>query len=210
MKDIKEIRNVYCVGRNYKLHAAELGNEVPTEPLIFLKPTHALAWMNNTEIVLPKNNGEIHYEAEFVMHIGNDYVDGASVEDLVDFITLGIDFTLRDLQSQIKSKGVPWLPAKGFKNSGLIGEFIAFDEINKVETIEFTLEKNEQIVQVGKLTDMIFSLQEILDYVGKNFGLGKGDLIYTGTPAGVGKVSDGDQLELKLWKRTVGTCTVRF
>lgn len=206
----KEICNVYCVGRNYKLHAAELGNEVPSEPLIFLKPTHAITAMNGQEVILPKDKGEIHYEAELVLQIGHDYERGKTVEQLVENITLGIDFTMRDLQSQIKSKGVPWLPAKGFKNSGLVGKFVPLNEITNVNNIEFTLEKNGQIVQHGFVSDMIFSLQEIIDFIGEKFGLGKGDLIYTGTPAGVGKVNDGDVLELKLSDQILGKCIVRF
>lgn len=211
MNNLKmEIRNVYCVGRNYKLHAAELGNEVPSEPLIFLKPTHAITQMNNQEIVLPRDKGEIHYEAELVLYIGSEYEKGKTVEQLVDSITLGIDFTMRDLQSQIKSKGVPWLPAKGFKNSGLIGTYVPLSEMININGIEFYLDRNGQLVQHGKVSDMIFSLQEIIDYIAEHFGLGVGDLIYTGTPAGVGKVEDGDILELKLLDRIVGKCTVRF
>ncbi|HBI05327.1 MAG TPA: fumarylacetoacetate hydrolase [Paenibacillaceae bacterium] len=190
------IGNVYCVGRNYGLHAAELGNGVPEKPMIFTKPTHSLVPMEGQIINVPGDMGDLHYEGELVLHIGKSYEKGRAVDQLVDKMALGIDFTLRDVQNQIKKNGHPWLPAKGFLNSAPITEFHAFPGLEEVKKREFTLEKNEKEVQRGNIQDMIFDLQAIVDFIGLHYGLGAGDLIYTGTPAGVGKVLNGDSLEL--------------
>jgi len=196
MQMLHSIRNVYCVGRNYRLHAAELGNSVPEEPMIFTKPTHSLVSMVGQTIYVPGHLGALHYEGELVLHIGRSYEEGLTVDQLVDQMALGIDFTLRDLQNEIKQKGYPWLPAKGFLNSAPITAFHAFPGWEEVKKKEFTLEKNGQEVQRGNIQDMIFDLQTLVDFIGLHYGLGAGDLIFTGTPAGVGKVCDGDQLEL--------------
>lgn len=190
------IGNVYCVGRNYGLHAAELGNSIPEKPMIFAKPTHSLVSMEGQTIHVPGSVGDLHYEGEFVLHIGRSYETGLGVEQLVDQMALGIDFTLRDLQNEIKKNGHPWLPAKGFLNSAPITEFHAFPGLEEVKKRDFTLEKNGEEVQRGNIQDMIFDLQAIVDFIGLHYGLGAGDLIYTGTPAGVGKVLNGDHLEL--------------
>lgn len=198
------IANVYCVGRNYKLHAAELGNSIPTKPMFFMKPNHALVEMNGDEIQLPSDQGSIHYEAELVIHISKCYHKGSSVEDIVNYIGLGIDFTLRDLQSTLKAEGLPWLAAKGFRNSALISSFIPLSSLPSIQHLEFTLQKNGECVQYGRVEDMIFSLQEIIDFCGEHYGLGAGDVIFTGTPAGVGALADGDYLVLKMGDTTLG------
>ncbi|MGN7384782.1 fumarylacetoacetate hydrolase family protein [Paenibacillus sp. SAFN-117] len=192
----EQIRNVYCVGRNYRLHAAELGNAVPDKPMLFMKPSHALVPMDGRTIGLPSGVGEIHYEAELVIHIGRSYEPGISVDELVDKMALGIDFTLRDVQTALKAKGQPWLPAKGFLQSAPIGPFRTFPGITRAGEGTFHLRKNGQMVQSGQPRDMIFDLQEIVDFCAEHYGIGPGDLIFTGTPEGVGAVADGDRLQL--------------
>ncbi|GAX89359.1 fumarylacetoacetate hydrolase family protein [Effusibacillus lacus] len=207
---VEMVRNIYCVGRNYVLHAEELGNEVPKSPMIFSKPTHALVQTNGQEIALPGNRGEVHYEAEFVIHIGRDYEPGLQVKDLVNRMALGIDFTLRDVQSELKKKGHPWLLAKGFPNSAIVTEFLTFPGLEACRSTDFSLIRNGEQVQRGNIKDMLFDLQTIIEFIAANFGLGAGDMIYTGTPAGVGPVADGDNLRLVWGEDTLGECTIRL
>ncbi|MEC0230231.1 fumarylacetoacetate hydrolase family protein [Paenibacillus alba] len=203
------IRNIYCVGRNYRAHAAELGNDVPDQPMIFTKPTHALAAMQEGELALPADQGEIHYEAELVLHIAKPYTAGIQVDELVDKYALGIDFTLRDVQNVIKKKGQPWLPAKGFLNSAAISAFRPFPGTAKLTETNFQLRQNGGMVQNGNISNMIFDLQTIVDYIAKHYGLGAGDIIYTGTPEGVGPVRDGDRLELIWGEEVFAAATIR-
>ncbi|MDR6722529.1 2-keto-4-pentenoate hydratase/2-oxohepta-3-ene-1,7-dioic acid hydratase in catechol pathway [Paenibacillus amylolyticus] len=205
---LTNIRNVYCVGRNYKLHAEELGNAVPDEPMIFMKPSHAVVPLNGEAIALPSTQGEVHYEAELVIRIGQNYQPGISIVNLVDAYAFGIDFTLRDVQSVIKKKGHPWTAAKGFKNSAPITEFQAFTDVDSLQKADFTLNKNGEEVQRGNIRNMIFDLQTIVDYVGQHYGLGEGDIIFTGTPEGVGSTVAGDVLELTWNGESVSQCTI--
>lgn len=207
---VHTIRNIYCVGRNYGLHAAELGNDVPDEPMIFIKPTHALAPLDGGELALPGDRGELHYETELVIRIGRDYAPGVQVDELADGMALGIDFTLRDVQSVIKKKGQPWLPAKGFLNSAPLGPFKPFPGVAALKAQEFVLKKNGAEAQRGNVNDMIFDLQTIVDYIARHYGLGAGDIIYTGTPAGVASVSDGDLLELFWGGERFGSAVIRL
>lgn len=206
MKSI--VRNVYCVGRNYRLHTEELGNDVPAEPMIFLKPSHAVVPMDGAALILTGGKGEIHYEAELVLRMARPYIPGISVDELVDVMALGIDFTLRDVQSVLKKKGHPWTAAKGFRNSAPLTPYTAFPGTEEIGLISFELIKNGETVQRGNTQDMIFPLQEIVDYIGEHYGLDEGDLIFTGTPAGVGPVEDGDQLTLRLGEQILGSCTI--
>lgn len=202
------IRNVYCVGRNYRLHAEELGNEVPTSPMIFLKPSHAAVPFSTDSLVLAANQGEIHYEAELVVRIGRDYERGLSAEQLVDGVALGIDFTLRDVQSVLKKKGHPWTAAKGFKNSAPVTDFLPFPGDQGWLDNEFALLKNDQQVQLGSTRNMIFSLETIIEHIGETYGLSAGDIIFTGTPEGVGPVVAGDTFELIYAGQSLGTCRI--
>lgn len=204
----KDIRNIYCIGRNYRLHAAELGNEVPDMPMVFMKPTHALVPMNGQAIPLPGDRGEIHYEAELVLQIARAYENGMRVDDLVERMALGIDFTLRDVQSELKKKGQPWLPAKGFLRSAPITDFITFPGTEAVGANDFSLVKNGREVQRGNCREMIFNLQQMIDFCAHHYGLGAGDILYTGTPAGVGPVADGDKLELLWGEDILGSCSI--
>ncbi|EJL20780.1 fumarylacetoacetate hydrolase family protein [Brevibacillus sp. BC25] len=201
---MESVKNIYCIGRNYRLHAAELGNDVPTRPMIFDKPTHALAMANGEAVELPASRGELHYETELVIHIARPYEAGATLDDMIDKIALGIDFTLRDVQSELKKAGHPWLLAKGFKNSAILTSFHPFPGIHELHQTDFSLLKNGEQVQRGNLRDVIFDLETIIAYISEHLGLDQGDVIYTGTPAGVGPVTDGDVLTLKWGEETWG------
>lgn len=208
MSESVNVKNLYCVGRNYKLHAEELGNQLPTEPLIFLKPSHAAVPLDKQIIHLPTNAGMVHYEGELVLHIGRDYAPGMTVEDLVDTIGLGLDFTLRDIQDNLKKKGLPWTAAKGFKNAAPVTPFFAFPGMETLEATDFTVVKNGEEVQRGNVKSMIFSLQTVIDYIALHYGLGKDDVIFTGTPAGVGPAVSGDSFELRWGGKTLGQCLI--
>lgn len=205
-----DIRNIYCIGRNYRLHALELGNEVPEEPLVFMKPSHAVVPMNGGVVELPGDAGEVHFELEIVLRIGGSYVPGADTERLIDEIALGLDLTLRDVQSKLKAKGQPWLPAKGFKSSAPLGEWLPYSGEAALAETEFVLLRNGEAAQRGRAADMLFNVTELIHYLGRHYGLDAGDIIYTGTPAGVAALRDGDKLQA-LWEdKEVGSCTIKL
>jgi len=153
--------------------------------------------------------GEIHYETELVLHVSQAYRKGLGVAELVNAVALGLDFTLRDVQRELKQKGYPWLKAKGFLGSAAVTRFCPFSRLNELEQNEFSLAKNGKEVQRGSVREMIFSLQQIVDFCGSHFGLGSGDIIFTGTPAGVGPVADGDVLQLSWGENVVGVCRMQ-
>lgn len=202
------VNNVYCVGRNYRLHAAELGNAVPDEPMIFLKPSHAVVPLDGSRLTMPQGRGTVHFEGEIVIQAAKDYTPGMKVDELIEIMALGIDFTLRDVQSVIKEKGHPWTAAKGFKNSAPLTPYITFPGNDRLLQTDFTVLKNGEEVQRGNANDMIFSLQNIIDYIGHHYGLGQGDLIFTGTPAGVGPAVSGDVFELFWGDVRLGRCEI--
>lgn len=204
-----QVRNVYCIGRNYALHAKELGNEVPKEPMVFLKPTHAVVPFAG-KLVLPGNQGEVHHEAEIVLRVSRRYEPGAAVEDLVDAMTLGLDLTLRDVQSELKRNGHPWLAAKGFPRSAPICGWVPFPGEAAAAAGEFELGVGGKTVQRGCAKDLIFPFGRLLRHLGETFGLDAGDIIFTGTPAGVGPLRDGDTLELRWNGVPLGSCTVEL
>ncbi|CAM4430947.1 fumarylacetoacetate hydrolase family protein [Paenibacillus alkaliterrae] len=208
--DAHAIRNIYCIGRNYRLHALELGNEVPDEPLVFTKPSHAVVPMNGNIIELPGHVGEVHFELEIVLRIGGTYEPGADADQLIDGMALGLDLTLRDVQSKLKAKGQPWLAAKGFKNSAPLGKWLPFPGAAALAETEFVLMRGGEAVQRAEASDMLFNVSELVHYVGKHYGLGPGDIIYTGTPAGVAALQDGDQLQALWAEEIVGSCTVQL
>lgn len=203
-----EIRNVYCVGRNYKLHAEELGNDIPTEPMIFLKPSHAVVPLDGATLKLPQGKGDIHFEAELVVAVGRNYELGMSVDTCLNAFAFGIDFTLRDVQSALKEKGHPWTAAKGFKSAAPVTPFLPLKNLGILEQQDFSLLKNGQEVQRGHIRDMIFSIKDIVEYIVTHYGLGEGDIIFTGTPAGVGPVTSGDRFELFWGSDRQGSCTI--
>lgn len=160
--------------------------------------------------MLPGGKGEIHYEAELVIRIGSGYEPGKKAEDLIESVALGIDYTLREVQNKLKEKGHPWLEAKGFLGSAGLTDFHVFEGIHKLTDETFSLQINEKTVQKGNVADMIFGLDAIVSYIGTHFGLNEGDIIYTGTPAGVGTVRHGDELALLWGEQLWGTCTLHL
>lgn len=195
---METIKNIYCVGRNYRAHAKELNNPVPTSPFLFSKPTHAVVEANGEVISLPRDQGSVHYETELVLRIGKSYKKGMTVDEIVDGLAIGLDLTLRDVQDVLKEKRYPWLLAKGFPNSAVLSKFIDFPGEEACKKTNFSLLKNGLQVQEGNIQSLIFDFQTLIDFCGKHFGLGNGDIIFTGTPEGVGPLANGDQLTL-LW-----------
>jgi len=186
---------IFCIGRNYAEHASELGNEVPDEPVIFMKPDTALL-KNNKPFYYPDFSNNIHFECELVLKIGKNAkrIQKGFELDYIKEIGLGIDFTARDIQEKCKEKRISWEIAKAFDSSAVIGEFYDF-ALFKDGNIHFELYKNEEPVQKGDSDLMIFDFAAIIQHVSKYFSLKMGDLIFTGTPKGVGPVSIGDQLK---------------
>ncbi len=187
---------IICIGRNYVEHAKELGNEVPDEPVIFMKPKSAVL-QSHTPFYYPEFTNELHYECELVLRISKNgkYVQERHASNYYNGITVGIDFTARDIQDECKKKGLPWEKAKAFDNSAAVGTFKDITpDLNK-KNIHFTFSKNGEVVQQGDSGKMIFSFDSIIAHVSKYFSLNIGDLIFTGTPAGVGECVVGDQLE---------------
>ncbi len=187
---------ILAVGRNYSEHAKELNNPVPTEPVVFLKPDTAIL-REGKPFYHPDFSNDIHYEVELVLKIKKEgkHIDEKFAMGYIESIGIGIDFTARDIQEKCKQKGLPWEIAKGFDHSAPIGNFIPLSEIKDLKNISFSLTKNSIIVQQGNSGDMIFSFEQIISYLSKRFTLKKGDLIFTGTPAGVGKITIGDHYE---------------
>lgn len=187
---------IICVGRNYAKHAAELGNEAPTQPVIFLKPDTALL-RAPADFYYPDFTSDLHYECELVVKISRagKYIKEEFAYKYYQEIGLGIDFTARDLQGQLKKEGLPWELSKAFDQSAIVGRFKSVSESVNNKPIAFALRKNGQEVQRGVSTDMIFSIDRIISFVSEYFTLKVGDLIFTGTPEGVGAVSKGDLLE---------------
>ena len=187
---------IFCVGRNYADHAKELGNAVPEEPVIFMKPKSALM-QSNAPFYYPEFSNELHYEAEVVLKVCKNgrYVEEANAPDYYDAFTIGIDFTARDLQAELKKKGLPWENAKAWDNSAIIGKWVPFTPSLRNQPINFSLQKNKETVQVGNTANMIFSFNFIVHHISQYFSVNIGDLIYTGTPAGVGECVTDDVLE---------------
>ncbi len=204
------VRNIYCVGRNYVEHIKELQNKIPDQPVIFNKPTHAIVMANGSQIQLPNDQGDVHYEAELVIKMGADYSPGNKVDQLVDEMAIGLDLTLRDVQQKLKDQGYPWLLSKGFRNSAIISKFIRFPGVEPCKKENFSLLINNEVVQEGNINQMIFSLEKLLHFIGNNLGLKKGDIIFTGTPSGVGPLKNNDQLVLKWGKEELGNCVIKL
>ncbi len=186
---------IICIGRNYIDHVKELNNELPTEPIFFLKPDSAIL-KNNQDFFLPAFSENIHYEVELVIRIDRlgKYIKECFANRYYTEIGLGIDFTARDLQDKMKAKGLPWEIAKAFDQSAVISNFIPLTEFNDFNEITFSLLKNGRTVQEGKPSDMIFTVNHIISYISKFLTLKIGDLIFTGSPSGVGRIDIGDQL----------------
>jgi 2-keto-4-pentenoate hydratase/2-oxohepta-3-ene-1,7-dioic acid hydratase in catechol pathway len=177
---------IFCIGRNYAEHAKELGNAVPDEPVIFIKPKTALL-QGSAPFYYPQFSNELHYEAELVLHIckNGKYISTKNASKYYNKITVGIDFTARDIQNQLKAKGLPWEKAKAWDGSACIGKWKDINTVKK--PINFSLNLNGTQVQKGNSADMIFSFDKIVAHISEYFSLNIGDLIFTGTPAGVGE-----------------------
>ncbi len=186
---------IIAIGRNYVEHAKELNNPLPEEPVFFLKPDSALL-PNRKPFFYPNFSSEIHYEVELVVKISRvgRHIEKRFAHRYYDEIGVGIDFTARDIQRQCKAKGLPWEKAKAFDASAPLGKFMTKNHFRDVQDIDFFLEKNDEIVQQGNSKNMIFSIDSIIEYLSQFFTLKMGDLIYTGTPQGVGQVAVGDNL----------------
>jgi acylpyruvate hydrolase len=191
---------IICVGRNYAAHARELNNAVEEEPVIFMKPETALIPARQP-FFIPDHAEDIHFETELVVRINKvgKHIEERFAHRYYDEVSLGIDFTARDTQSKLKSKGLPWELSKGFDGSAPVGTFIPLQRLNKsVQDLRFTLHVNGELRQSGHTADMIFSVDRIIAFVSAYFTLKIGDYIFTGTPEGVGKVQAGDQLIAEL------------
>lgn len=187
---------IICIGRNYAEHAAELGNEVPDEPVIFMKPKSALL-QSHTPFYYPEFTNELHYECELVLRVckNGKYIQERHASNYYNGVTVGIDFTARDLQDEAKKKGLPWEKSKAFDNSAAVGKFIDITPAMNKKNINFSLQKNKEVVQKGNSEKMIFSFDSIIANISNYFSLNIGDIIFTGTPAGVGECVVGDDLE---------------
>lgn len=187
---------IICIGRNYANHIAELNNERPAEPVIFMKPDTAIL-PKKTPFAIPEFSDEIHHEIEILVKISKvgKYIDSKFAHKYYDEIGLGIDFTARDLQNKLKEKGLPWEKAKAFDGSAIIGDFYPKNNYNSIENITFELKNNGQTVQKGNTSQMLWKIDEIISHVSHYFTLKKGDIIFTGTPEGVAKVAVNDVLE---------------
>jgi 2-keto-4-pentenoate hydratase/2-oxohepta-3-ene-1,7-dioic acid hydratase in catechol pathway len=188
---------IFCVGRNYAAHASELGNEIPDEPVIFMKPKSALL-QPNTPFYYPEFTNELHHECELVLRVckNGKYLQDKFAGKYYDALSVGIDFTARDIQNELKEKGLPWEKAKAWDNSAAVGKWIPLDKIKNKRDINFCLYKNTELVQQGNSGNMLHSFDKIVAYISQYFSINIGDLIFTGTPAGVGEVVVGDELEL--------------
>ena len=200
---------IFCIGRNYAEHAKELNNAVPTKPMVFMKPPTALL-LDGKPLFYPDFTRNLHHEIEIVLRISKNgkAIEPAFAHRYYDHIALGIDFTARDVQDELKAKGQPWELAKGFDGSAVLSDFRPLSNFD-VADIKFELQKNGTAVQVGTTQDLIFSFDTLVSYISKFFTLQQGDIIFTGTPAGVGAVAVGDLLEGFLESEKLLTCEIK-
>jgi 2-keto-4-pentenoate hydratase/2-oxohepta-3-ene-1,7-dioic acid hydratase in catechol pathway len=187
---------IICIGRNYTNHIAELQNERPTEPVVFMKPDSAVL-LKQHPFVLPEFSNEVHHEIELIVKINKvgKYIEPKFAHKYYDEISVGIDFTARDLQDQLKSKGLSWEKAKAFDGSAVIGEFVSKEQFKSLDDVNFELLKNGAVAQKGNSSLMLWKIDELVAYVSQFFTLKIGDIIFTGTPEGVAAVQPNDVLE---------------
>jgi 2-keto-4-pentenoate hydratase/2-oxohepta-3-ene-1,7-dioic acid hydratase in catechol pathway len=186
---------IICIGRNYADHISELKNERPSDPVIFLKPDTAIL-LKKQPFFIPDFSNDVHHEVEILVKINKigKHIEKRFAHKYYDEIGLGIDFTARDLQSQLKEKGLPWEKAKAFDGAAVISEFLPKSNFEDVNNINFHLENNGNIVQKGNTSLMLWKIDDLIEYISKYFTLKIGDIIFTGTPAGVAKVNPNDRL----------------
>ena len=186
---------IICVGRNYVEHAKELNNKAPKDPVLFLKPDTAIL-LKKQPFFIPEFSNNVHHEVEILVKINRigKHIDQKFAHKYYDEIGLGIDFTARDLQSQLKEKGLPWEKAKAFDGSAVIGNFVSKTKFSNINNINFSLKRNDEVVQSGNTLLMQWKIDTLIEYISKYFTLKIGDIIFTGTPSGVGKVISDDIL----------------
>jgi 2-keto-4-pentenoate hydratase/2-oxohepta-3-ene-1,7-dioic acid hydratase in catechol pathway len=184
-----------CIGRNYAKHIEELKNEKPTDPVVFIKPDTAIL-LKKQPFFIPDFSNEVHHEVEVLVKINKvgKYIDKKFAHKYYNEIGLGIDFTARDLQNTLREKGLPWEKAKSFDGAAVIGKWLPKSNFENIDNINFELFKNDESVQTGNTSQMLWKIDELIEYVSKYFTLKIGDIIFTGTPAGVGKVIANDKL----------------
>ena len=193
------LHNIFCIGRNYIEHVSELNNKATEEPMVFMKPTQSIL-ASKQQIVIPDFTQNVHYECEIVVYISKD-ADNINVKDALSHIGglgVGLDLTARDVQDTAKVQGHPWLKAKGFKGAACISSFTAIRNFSNIEDIQFSLLINNKIAQLGNTKQMIFPIATQIAYLSQIYSLKRGDIIYTGTPKGVGKLNSGDKLKVDL------------
>ena len=199
-----------CIGRNYTDHIKELANEKPTDPVVFIKSDNAIL-LKKQPFFIPDFSNDVHHEVEVLVKINKlgKHIDKKFAHKYFDQIGLGIDFTARDLQKQLKEKGLPWEKAKSFDGAAVVGDWVDKSEFLDVNNLNFRLEKNGTVVQTANTNSMLWKIEELIEYVSKYFTLKIGDVIFTGTPAGVGKVVANDKLIGFLEDRKLFSITVK-
>ena len=199
-----------CIGRNYTDHIKELENEKPTDPVVFLKPDTAIL-LKKQPFFIPEFSNDVHHEVEILVKINRvgKYIDKKFAHKYYNEISVGIDFTARDLQAQLKAKGLPWEKAKAFDGAAVIGNWMHKTDFKDLNNLDFSLKRNEKVVQQGNTSLMLWKIDEIIEYVSKYFTLKIGDIIFTGTPAGVGKVVANDKLIGFIENRELFSITVK-
>lgn len=201
---------IICIGRNYTDHIAELENEKPENPVVFLKPDTAIL-LKGQPFFIPEFSQDVHHEVEVLVRINRigKHIQPKFASKYYDEISLGIDFTARDLQAQLKAKGLPWEKAKGFDGAAVVGKWIAKQELPSVDKLNFALSKNNETVQESNTALMLWKIDELIAYISQFFTLKIGDIIFTGTPAGVGPVAINDVLVGKLEGRELFNIKVK-
>lgn len=190
------VQNIFCIGRNYVEHAKELNNPVPSSPVVFMKPTSSLCY-SGENLIIPKLSSRVDHEVEIVLVVGKKgkNIPESDAHNYISHLGIGLDFTARDLQDKAKEKSLPWTIAKGFDTFAAIGNFNAFKgDASELESISFQLEVNGEVKQKGSTANMIFPIVSLVSYLSTIFTLSEGDLIFTGTPSGVGALKQGDKL----------------
>ncbi|MEX1010518.1 MAG: fumarylacetoacetate hydrolase family protein [Balneolaceae bacterium] len=198
------LNNIFCIGLNYRLHAKEMNSAIPREPMVFLKPNSAVIF-EGEPVLLPSRSSDVHHEIEMVIAVGGHgkNVTDDEVAPLIAGVAVGIDFTARDLQQKAKSQGTPWSLAKGFDTFAPVSRFIRLEDAGDLQNLQLTLNVNGEIRQQESTSDMIFTVREVIRYLSEVFTLQPGDLIYTGTPSGVGPVQSGDSLTATLGEELI-------
>jgi len=199
-----------CIGRNYAAHIEELSNKRPNEPVVFIKPDSAIL-PKEQDFYIPQFSNEVHYEVEVLVKIKKvgKHIDQKFASKYYDEVGLGIDFTARDLQEELKSKGLPWEKAKSFDGAAVVGNWMDKSNFKDVNQLNFTLFKNGELVQKGNTSRMLWKIDALISYVSTFFMLKKGDIIFTGTPAGVGKIKANDYLSGSLEEHELFTVKIK-